>query len=105
MHRGDVAAVVAKVTRTGADASAVSFDVGEEPLALQMSHTVWCQEHAGADFAQRFGLLVDGDADFPRDQSVRGEQPSDSTAYDCDSQGLFQLVTFARWVRLNYEPK
>ena len=70
-----------------------------------MSHTVWRQEHAGADFAQRFGLLVDGNADSPREQSVRGEQPSDSTAYDCDSQGLFQVVTFARWVRFNYEPK
>ena len=47
-----------------------------------MADAVRRQEHAGADFAQGRGLLVNPDIDAVGDQRVRCEQAADASADD-----------------------
>ena len=47
-----------------------------------MAHAVRGQEHAGADFAQRRGLLVDRDIEPVGDERVRREQAADTATDD-----------------------
>jgi hypothetical protein len=53
---------------------------------LQLPHAVRRQEYPCPDFAERSGLLIDGNIEAAGDQRVRGEQSTNSASNDHDSE-------------------
>ena len=86
LNAGDDVAVVVEVARIVADLGAPFLDRWAEPHALQLAHAVRRDVDAGADLAQRGGLLVHRHPQTLRDQRVRREQAADS-ATDDDNAG------------------
>ena len=82
LHGGDRRAVMTEIMRAGADPGAEFLHRRLQADALQLAHAVRRQEHAGADFAKRRGLLVDRDIEAVGDQRVCREQAADASADD-----------------------
>ena len=82
LHRRDRGAVVAEIRGCRADAGAPALDRAAESDALEVAHRVRRDVDAGADLADRRGLLVDGDAQPVREQRVGREQAADAAADD-----------------------
>jgi hypothetical protein len=80
LHRRDPHAVVAEIRGSRADTGAPALDLAAEPDALEVTYRVRRDEDAGADFADRPGLFVDGDAQAAREQRVGREQATDAPA-------------------------
>jgi hypothetical protein len=51
-----------------------------------LSHAVRRKKHPCPDFAERRGLLIDGNIEAVGDQRVRGEEPANSASNDHDSE-------------------
>src|SRR4029079_11588673 len=76
---------MAKIVRTVTDPGAPTFHLMSKAYPLQLPHAVRRQEYPCADFAERGGLLIDGNIEAVGDQCVRGEQPANSASNDHDS--------------------
>ena len=61
------------------------LDRRPEPDALEMTHRVRGEVNAGADLAERWRLLVDGDADTVCKQRMGREQAADAASDDHDA--------------------
>ena len=96
LHRRDRRAVVAEVMRLRADPGAPFLHRGAEADALQMAHAVRREVDAGADLAERRGLLVDRDPEAVRDQRIGGEQAADAAADDRDVGFGFCIIDLYR---------
>ena len=80
LYRRDRRAVVAEIRGFQADTGAPALDRAAEPDALEVTYRVRRDIDAGADLADRRGLLVDGDAQPAREQRVGREQAADAAA-------------------------
>jgi hypothetical protein len=96
LHRGDRRTVVAEVGRRRADSRSPFLDGGPQAHALEMAHRVWRDIDARADFAERTGLLVDGNAQTMGEQCFGREQATDTAADDGDAGTHGDIVASKR---------
>src|SRR5262249_28521841 len=82
LHGGDGRPVMAKIRRAGADPRAVALHRRLKTDPLQLPHAVRGEKHAGADFAERGSLLVDGYVEAVGEQRVGREQAADTSTDD-----------------------
>ena len=71
---------MAEIRGFRADTGAPALDRAAEPDAFEVTYGVRRDIDAGADLADRRGLLVDGDAQPAREQGIGREQAADASA-------------------------
>src|SRR5579871_1327657 len=82
LYRRDRCPVLTEIARRGADPGAGFLHRWPEPHAFELAHAVGGEEDAGADLAERGGLLMDRDVEPLREQRLGGEQAADPAADD-----------------------
>src|SRR5271169_2198221 len=73
-----------EIARTGADPRAAFFDQFAKADPLQMARAVGCDQHAGANLAQRRGLLVNRYRKALGDEGICREQAADAATDNRD---------------------
>src|SRR5277367_555057 len=77
LNRRDRRPVLPKVPGSSTNPGSQPLYRRPQPNPLKLADTVWGQKHAGADFTEARGLLIDRHLNAVRDQRIGGEQSAD----------------------------